>query len=98
MSDSASQNDDLVENESSRILGIGAGTFTVAVLFFANVLIWLFTTPQIEPLKSIIRSVSTLVFIIIFAILLLADRESQYQSTGDVVKVISHRSSLSTCP
>jgi hypothetical protein len=89
MSDSTVTDDDLVENDSSRVLGVGSGTFAVAILFFSTVLVWIFTTPQTEPLKSVIRSVVTLMFVTIFAILLLADRESQYQSsTGDVVKVI----------
>lgn len=87
--DSSVTDDDLVENDSSRVLGVGSGTFTVAILFFSTVLVWIFTSPQTGPLKSVIRSVVTLMFITIFAILLLADRESQYQSSsGDVVKVM----------
>jgi hypothetical protein len=85
--DSSVTDDDLAENDSSRVLGVGSGTFAIAVLFFSTVLVWIFTSPQTEPLKSVIRSVVTFMFVTIFAILLLADRESQYQSTGEVVKV-----------
>ena len=93
--DSSVTDDDLVENDSSRVLGVGSGTFAVAILFFSTVLVWIFTSPQTGPLKSVIRSVVTLMFVTIFAILLLADRESQYHSSsGDVVKVMIGRSSL----
>lgn len=79
--------DTLVENNSSRVLGIGSGTFTVAILFFSTILVWIFTTPQTEPLKTIIRSISSFISITIVVILLLADRQSKYQSTGTIVEV-----------
>ena len=79
--------DTMIENRSSRVLGIGSGTFVVAILFFSTLLVWIFTSPQSEPLKSIMRTVSSLISITIFAILLLADKQSQYQSTGSVVQV-----------
>jgi low temperature requirement protein LtrA len=84
---SETNDDQLVENSSSRVLGVGSGTFAVGVMFFSTILVWIFTSPQTGPLKSVIRAVVTLMCLTVFAILLLADRESQYQSTGEVVQV-----------
>jgi hypothetical protein len=77
----------LEENPSSRILGIGAGVFTIAVLFFSTVLVWIFTSPSTGTLKTVMRSTTVTISLTAVAILLLAERQDQYTSTGAVVEV-----------
>mmetsp|Transcript_2550 Transcript_2550/g.3896 ORF Transcript_2550/g.3896 Transcript_2550/m.3896 type:complete len:138 (-) Transcript_2550:151-564(-) len=86
MSSSSSGNDDLEENESSRVLGIGAGTFTVAFMFFITVLVWILTAPQAGLLKNMMRITTIVLFLSVFAILLFADRDSQYKNQEEEVK------------
>ena len=84
---STTQDDDLVENESSRIMGIGAGTFTVGFLVFATIVVYLLTIPQVGTVKHIMRTTMVLISAVVVMILVFADRESQYKNQTEEVKV-----------
>mmetsp|Transcript_8540 Transcript_8540/g.14486 ORF Transcript_8540/g.14486 Transcript_8540/m.14486 type:complete len:135 (-) Transcript_8540:256-660(-) len=84
---SSTESDERVENESSKILGIGGGTFTVFFLAMIVCLVWVLTAPlKFGPLKRLTRLFSLLTFIVIFLILLLSDREDQYQGEGEKIE------------
>jgi hypothetical protein len=51
------------------------------------VLVWILTAPvQFGPMKRLFRGFSVLIFVIIFLILFLSDREDQYQDEGDKIE------------
>jgi heme A synthase len=79
--------DKLVENESSRVLGIGAGTFTVGFLCFATVVVWLLTAPQVGAVKNLMRLTMILISAAVIMILIFADRDSQFKNQTEEVKV-----------
>eukprot|EP01041_Mallomonas_annulata_P013332 gene13332-28244_t len=83
----------VVENAKSRILGIGIGTFTVGLLAIFTILIWIFSTGCTKFSKWSIRWLSTIIFVVIFMLLVFAERDSQYKKSGTVVMDYDHSAS-----
>ncbi len=81
--------DDFVEVDSSRIYGIGYGTFTTLILFFFIVFVWLVSEPLRGCAKWSSRLLSVIVFAIVFLLMVFAERGQRYQGQGIVTQVSS---------
>ena len=79
-----STNDDETEASPTRILGIGVGTFLIALFFFIMVLVWLISSPEKGPCKPISRALFTAIFIIVTLLLINADRDSRFEDQSEV--------------
>ena len=74
---------------STLVLGMGAGTFTIIVLSVALAVIWGFSVACELKKKIAFRSISTILYGVIFIILVFSPRESRYeQNDQDLTKVI----------
>ena len=90
-----------VTNSSSLVFGImGVGTFLLFFFFLVVVGVCIFSTPCSTKSKVIARGVSVVLFIVVFLVLIFADHQSQFSSTGfeqqvnDRLQPSSHKSGI----
>lgn len=74
-------------NSSSLVLGMGVGTFLIIFFFVVLVFVFFLSFGCSSMQKFVWRSVSTIIFGIIFLCLALAPREDQYVIQSDELKV-----------
>ncbi|RYH13028.1 hypothetical protein EON65_36670 [archaeon] len=73
---------------STLVLGMGAGTFTIIVLSVVLAVIWGFSIACELKKKIAFRSISTVLYGVVFIILVFSPRESRYEENDeDLTKV-----------
>lgn len=79
--------DDYVEVGETRFEGIGYGTFTTLMFFIFILFVWLISDPIESGLKWLWRSLTVLLCVILFLLMVYAERDARYEGQGIIVKV-----------
>lgn len=79
--------DDYIPVEETRFIGIGYGTFTTLMFFIFILFVWLISDPIDSSLKWVWRFLATIVCLVLFLLMVFAEKEERYEGQGIIVKV-----------
>lgn len=66
-----------IDTPSSRVIGIGIGTFIVFFLAFINAVVWILSVPCFAPPKVLSRLIAFIILVVVSTILLFAEKEDK---------------------
>lgn len=74
-------------SDSTRIFGMGVGTFIVFIMTVSLIIAWVFSAPCRRPVKLVTRWCSTLIFGLTIILLIFAERRDAFRNLDIAEKV-----------